>query len=789
MPNRVRRYLSLSIAGFVLVCVVLVVLAKVLVTPERIRSTIVPVVENYLHCKVNLEQIDVSLFSGATLTNIELLNRNGQGKILAADKVILRYQFWPLLTQRIVIDEIRLEHPRVHVERYSDGRFNVQELFEHQSVMVTDSVSDTPAQKNDVNILISQLYINRGELLFKDYKFNTVPHRFKVTDFDLYLSDFSLQRDFSFKVWGKVNDAPIDAEGTINIKHERYDFDLDVEQLDMVQFQPYYRNELNGRLDGLKLGVDGHFCGTVQKVNSEGVLHLHHLDITSKAFPSDPLRADEVRIDYSLLFEQHLGDVTIENFQVDYDGVKAKVAGHVSLNKSPPYLDLNVSLPNWSLRSVFAELPPALSRSLSGYDPAGKLDIQMVLRGASGDVKQLIHNAQISLDAVQASIGELRPSLSGVISINDKTMLTEGLTLVVGDNTVQLELSSANWRAKRPMLRTQLRAKYFDPSMLSRRIRSDPGDTPQGFVSKTPAFNGFSEPDPINLPINIVGDMLINQVKLQQFDVAELRTNFELRNNLLKYDNLTARIANGVVDASGHVDLSRKGFAYAGHVATRNINLAQVVKQLDSDYANTLSGTMAATLDYTGAGTQKLRIKQNLEASGTFNIHKGKMTGTAVMNQLAALLQTSELDVFRFDLGKGRFSLQNGGQLHYDAKFLGSRARLYPVGTMLLDGSLLADLDVYLSPKVVARLERKSTIAAYLNNEQGWGHLPLKIAGNINSPAITINLTKVGKTAVNHVGETLKETLQEKLGDEAAAVLSEPGVELIESAIQGFFGQ
>ncbi|MEA3465391.1 MAG: AsmA family protein [Thermodesulfobacteriota bacterium] len=790
MSNRVRRYLGLFILGLFLVCVVLVVLANVLVTPERIRNTFVPVVEKYLECKVNLERVDISLFTSATLTRLELLNRDDHSLLLAADKVVLRYQLWPLLTRRIVIDEIRLEHPRVNVERYSDGSFNLQNLFEQKSGMATDPVSSATAQKNDVNILISKLYINRGELLFKDYKFNTVPHRYKLTDFDLYLTDFSFQNDFSFKLWGKVNSAPIDAEGSINIKHERYDLDLVVEQMDMAQFQPYYRTVLNGCLDRLKFGIDGHFWGTFAKPNSVGVIQLHHLDLTSKYFSRYPLRADEILIDYNIAFDHRRGDVDIKDFQINYDGVKVKLDGHVCRNKSNSDIDVHVFLPNWSLRTVLAELPPALVRPVSGYDLAGSVDIQMVLRGNTGEVKQLIREATISLDAVQGSVGELRPSVTGVIAINGKALTCDGLNIVIGDNTLQLELSSANLWAKRPMIQAGLRAKQFDSSLLSSRIQLRQDDAPHGgLLSVDSTFREAIEPGPVDLPIDIRGDIIIDHASFQQFDVAGLRTNFEIRNNLLEYDHLTAQIANGVVDASGLVDLSRQGFAYAGRVAARNINLELLVQQLDTDYVKTLSGMMNATVDYSGAGTQKLRIQQNLSATGMFTIDHGKMAGTALIKQLAAVLQTSEFDVFRFDQAKGRFSLETGGHLDYTAEFVGSRSRLYPVGYWLFDGSLLADLDVYLSPEVVARLEGKSTVISYLQNEQGWGLLPLKVAGTIDSPAITINFTKVGQTAVGHGGEKLKERLKEKLGDEAGTVLSNSGVELIESAIQGLLGQ
>ena len=47
--------------------VALIILANILITPERVRDTVLPLAEDALDRKVELGGIDVSLFSGISL--------------------------------------------------------------------------------------------------------------------------------------------------------------------------------------------------------------------------------------------------------------------------------------------------------------------------------------------------------------------------------------------------------------------------------------------------------------------------------------------------------------------------------------------------------------------------------------------------------------------------------------------------------------------------------------------------------------------------------------------------
>lgn len=783
MPTKVRRYVSLFVLGSFLVLITLFVLARLVITPERIKTVFVPVVERYFHCNINLESVDVSLFSGVSLSNLELLNNVDGAMILAADKVVLRYQILPLFVQRIVIDEIRLEHPRVNVERYPGGSINLYDFFT-QKRTATQQGSFADDLPSDMNILISHLYIQRGELLFKDYSFGSAPHRYKLTDFDLHVTNFSLQNDFSFELWGKVNDAPIDAEGTVNLNEQRYDLDLVIDHLEMVQFQPYYRGELNGRIDDLILSIDARLNIEQESLDSTGGLQLQHLDYSSATYSDLSIQAEKVDLQFDVSFSQQQ-KMTIKKLHLDYDGMQADIDGDFAIDEATPDINLHVSVPQWSLRKSHALLPGDLATSFSGYDIAGDVNLDLMLRGHSFDFKKIIKQSTITLDSVQASIDNLRPSISGTIKTTGDTCVADDLSLVLGDNTLHLNVLSKNIWARRPIIETEIKAESFNFNTIATRLRSDFGGAGSGIGDAPLTSRELTEPSGVNLPFDVIGTLSIDDVTVNEIDCSTLKSQFSLRNNLFQYDSLTCAVADGTLDSSGHVDLTQQGFAYSGHITGRGLQLTELLQAYDPSMMSSASGVLAVTVDYSGAGTQKLRVQQNLSGSGTFGIENGDMSGTAFMDELSSFFGLTELQVFHFSEGRGTFKLNTGGQLNYDAQFLGNQLRIYPIGTGQYSGALAAQVAVYLSPELAAKLDSNSRLIPYLQQRDGWSFMPLSVTGNLDAPHVTINFEKAGRSALQHVGDVVIDELKERVEGQSDPTTGKAQIELIESVIEG----
>ncbi|OQY19909.1 MAG: hypothetical protein B6I36_02910 [Desulfobacteraceae bacterium 4572_35.1] len=556
MFGRVRKYICYAVLGGFIACISLIIMARLLVTPEKMRNTLVPIVENYLHCKINLGKIEVNLLSGVALTNLELLSSNGKSMFLAADKVVMRYQLLPLFTQRIVVDEIRLEHPRANVVILSDGKLNLLQLVDGGG-NPSDKGSDTLAHRDNkdqnINLVVSKVFVTQGEILLRDYRFSAVPHRYRLHDLGVQVSGFSLVDAFDIKLWGKINGAPVDIDGLLNVGDGSYDVNLNVADLDMVQFQPYYRH-LAGKLNSLKLNIDGRFWGDATRHNVKGRLDLRQLDAM---FVPYQLHADYLAIDCDITLDNSTDLITVSSLDLNVDGVNLHGAGVVKNIRTAPYFDVNVVADKWQMRSVVSVLPEQLARTVEGYDLAGDLTLKMDLLG-SGDIKNLLANATIALDGIQASVGKLRPSLSGEITLNGKELRSKQLKLVVGDNAMALDLHSKNWSANRPKIYLNIKADSFttmgigyDHKLSEPRVGGSSGGYPADLV--------VVEPGPFNLPVDLIGDISIADLTLDSYKLTNVRAHYTVNDSVVVYDYFNARLADGVLNSSGRVDLNRQG--------------------------------------------------------------------------------------------------------------------------------------------------------------------------------------------------------------------------------------
>jgi hypothetical protein len=245
------------------------------------------------------------------------------------------------------------------------------------------------------------------------------------------------------------------------------------------------------------------------------------------------------------------------------------------------------------------------------------------------------------------------------------------------------------------------------------------------------------------LPFNVVGDVQIKQAHIASFDLADVRLHYKLRDNVLEYDRLKGKLANGFFETSGQIDLSKQGFTYSGQVAVQKIALSALLPQLDPAYAGSMTGLLTSSFSYSGAGTLWLRAQQNLSAVGNFTIADGKMSSNALLRELSGVLGTTELNIFSFAQGSGNFEKKTGGHVQYAAEFSGSKARLVPSGWWNIDGTLNSNLDVYLAPQVRDSLVTNPSLSKYMQDENGWGFIPLVVSGTHKTPLVQLNLAKV----------------------------------------------
>ena len=789
MGNRVLKYLSVLALLSMFVLGVLVIAAHFLVTPQRIRDAIVPVLEQKLNRKVHLAAVDVSLFSGVTLSHLAIVDPENEDLLVAADKVVLRYQFWPLLLQRVVIDEIRVEHPTLNVERSADGAVSLALLNRASVAPQTQNATLFTSSTDAVDLFVSDLYVSQAEILFKDYSFGTTPHIYKFSEFDLRIGNLSFDGQSTVVLWGKFNGAPIDIEGSFSLGRQAFDLTLVTDGLDLIPLQPYYHQFIDGRLDGLiidsKLRLRG---GVAAPLRVSGQLTVRDLDVLLNAMNKYPLQKSRIGLTMDLGMDSDYRNLDVTTLEMTIGDLAAKARGRVTSLQKNPQVDLVLATADWSLRRLVQELPRSIGKDLAAYDPAGTMDGEWVVHGPISEGKALLKQGRLQLSAVQLSLDKWRPRIDGALEIVERRMDGRDLAISLGDNSLAVSLHCDDWQRRQPRLNLQVRSERFDlsPQANGSSVRLEQGGLPLAAQSTETGdeYRQIREPGPLQIPIGVDGTITINQLLWEQMTIEGLRGNFSLNNSLMRVDHLVGRLAEGTFRCDGQVDLSRQGFVYQGNAEMKDVDLATFVAEAVPDMSDSLTGKGRLNMTFKGAGTQSLRIQQNLSADGAFVVENGRMQGTALMKQLASLLTLPEFAVFSFDKGEGEFTLHTGGLLDYSSEFAGSRSRLLSQGKILLTKEISSTLDVYLAPDVVNSLSPGALVKKYMVDEEGWARVPLRVSGRYDRPQLTYNVDVLGRK----VGDVLTKKLQEKLDEnqnaETGDMLKTPAAELINSALK-----
>jgi len=790
---------SKIIIGIVVVLVALViglvVLAKVLITPERVRATVVPMAEKALARDVSLGEIQVSLFSGIELHDLTVSEQEGGEAFIASDLVRLRYQLLPLLAMRVVIDEVLIEAPRIRVERFAGNRYNFSDLLGEENTADSEpggsGADASEGIATPLGLLVTEVRITDGQLVFFDHLVNgKAPYRHEITAFNLSASDITLDGKVPVTVSGKLNDAKLDLQGTLGLQPPAMHGDLTLTGLDALQFKHYFEDALPGTLDGLLLGLETSFEGSPEQVTAVGRLTADNLNLTLTDMPEAPLEDARIGIDYDLAMDLGQDQLTLDRLEVDFNGIKMAAKGSVATLTATPRADLTVDIPNLDLRTAVQALPSGLlGPSVAELDPAGQITAQATLGGSIDQPQQMLQNASLTLDKVQASAGGQRPSLDGRLLLENDQLRSENLLLGLGENQAEITLTVSNLFQPVKVVRADLRSERFllDPLLGGAAAAGSGGSETE------PAAGEASKLGPFDIPVRAEGEIRIAETVYKGMTVQDFAADYSLRDNVLTISRMDGRVAGGQFTNSGQVDLGREGLAYTADLDLQAIQANPLLSAFAPAAAGVLFGQLDLALGLEGAGTEWPTIRKQLDGKGNLLLRNGKLVSPELVNGLANVLNLGDLKELVFDTFKGNLRIENGKVL-LDGSVNSSRIKLYPKGSIGLDGSLDMGLDTRLNPELAARADAGGKVTRYLKDDQGWTRLPLQLGGSFGSPSFGLDAKGLQQSATQAVKEEIGKKLGEKLlgkpksdsGSDETEQQEEPAAQKL---LKGLFGQ
>ncbi|MBN2644128.1 MAG: DUF748 domain-containing protein [Desulfuromonadaceae bacterium] len=617
-------------------------IAHFLVTPRQIRLAVIPLLEESLNSRVQMEAVEVSLLSGIRVSRLSVADLSGSPPWFEAENLVLRYQLWPLLLQRIVIDEVRFERPFLALKREFSGRFTHRFLHARLQKYFTSSKrnpSAHPAETASVDLVISTVRIQEGTLEFRDYSVGAIPRLYRVTNVGAEIHEFSPSRLGHFQLWGLLNEAPFDLEGSLDLVARRWDLHLMADRQNPILFQPYYREDFPGQLNQLLFHCDLHLNASDQKLQAHGSVRLDDLDVLLPAFSPRPVQCPSLQADVDTRWDMktHSGELT--RCRVQVDGVDATLSGAYSLVDEKPVFDLECDVAMGPVRHLLPYLPADWTRVLRRYDPVGQLGASFSLVRSTDCDRTQLRQASFKLDTIQPSSGSIRPVFSGEVKIFGKQLTVSGLQMQLADKSLRCAVSCDDWLAERPLLGVDL-----EGDAISLR---DWFYHPYGEHDGYSGTGSFSSPQTTLASFDARGQFSFGQVMSAAGVIEQVQGQFVLQPSQLRIQQLSGRFGQGRVDGEGVFRQDNDQISWRGAIQGRDLDLA-ALWQRRGEVPGIMQGRLDVAGQFGGTGWSGAGDLPIANGSWQLRARQGRFSGFPVQQRLGRLLSLTTLQVIPF---------------------------------------------------------------------------------------------------------------------------------------------
>ena len=134
-------------------------------TDERLRTTLLPYINDSIGREVQAESISATFFStfprpGIEMNSVLVPGETASDTVLAAENITASIEILPLFNDEISITELNARSPRLNYTIFADSTSNLDFFFEQES----DSVQDTETY----SINIPYFELDDGSINYRD---------------------------------------------------------------------------------------------------------------------------------------------------------------------------------------------------------------------------------------------------------------------------------------------------------------------------------------------------------------------------------------------------------------------------------------------------------------------------------------------------------------------------------------------------------------------------------------------------------------------------------------------
>lgn len=208
--------------------------------PAKLKATIVSNLEKRLNAKVSLESLKYNLLKGIVINNLAIYETATQEQkpFLTVKEISFNLLYLPLFKNKtIIIPSLRIDSPQINIIRLNQNAWNFDYL------LAKAATSPQP----DFSFLVYKVSVLHAKIFFTD---RALSPTFSKTIPEINgRAQLSLPRNIKFNLEGRLSEKSVSSlmilKGDLDLNQQLLTANLNLHDIDFLQFQPYYNFPFN----------------------------------------------------------------------------------------------------------------------------------------------------------------------------------------------------------------------------------------------------------------------------------------------------------------------------------------------------------------------------------------------------------------------------------------------------------------------------------------------------------------------------------------------------------------
>lgn len=701
----------------VIVIASLLLYARITVTTERVRLSLVASLEEVFGCSFSCKHITVGIFNGIRLENVRIdLPLEEEGAFEGHCKEArLGFSLSGLLLKKLVIRDIELKEPRFFLEldaMQKAARFTRQRqvpleaaplkvVFLPGSISLDGGSAVLSSQSTGVRIPLDRISLK-------------APHVSLIMPFDVTACAY---------IEG-ASDPAVLCTGTYWFARHEVNGNVTLQDSAATLLKAFTAGT-GIVVEKGSSRITSTISGSPSRVLTTTVeLGIQDVTAFASSLPGAGLEGIDLRCEGQIVWNAEKKVCSFEQVKGSVCGSEFSGGGQVDFGVRLPSCNVQFTAPSFSFDALCDRLRFQEGSPLQGLKLAGTGALRFLLETDSrGTVTPVLLVDLRGNKIIYPPLRTLQPEVSGSLRFDEKRITLSDLKIGTANLSSTLAGDVSGYLQGSPRSSVKVVSSRVDlVEMFSYR----PGDRPAEDIGPFD-FKGLT----------LGGPLQLGTTSLFGIPVGNVHGSYELKNNRLSLSNVCGTVAEqGAFKFGFSVDLGVRGLEYTARLEFGNFPVPALSSPLGFDLSSFVTGSLSGTCILAGRGTTPAGFFENLTGEAELALENGRVKGLGLPDQILSFLKSDALRELVFSDARLRVTLSNGAMRLAEGAILSRSIQILPAGTVGIDGSL----DLTATLKIAEGLfEEGSKIVSYLPRSEGWVTVPVLIKGTIDRPRVTLS--------------------------------------------------